>query len=423
MAIKQRGKKLSLYRRVPKRYASVEPRKHVWVALGTDSLSEAESKSGLLWEQLVAGWEAMLAGDTSDAERRFEAAQELARARGFRYLSARQVAKLPVDELLERVEAIPARDSKVDRAQAAALLGGAQRPEITVSRALELYWELAREKTLGKSVDQLRKWENPRKKAVQAFIGVVGNKPISQINGDDMLDFRAWWLERIENEGLKPSSANKDLIHLGEVLKTVNQMKRLGLDLPLSGLSFKEGEQAQRPPFSTAWIGDRLLVPGALAGLNSEARLILLAMVNTGARPSELAALTPEQIRLDGPVPHIAIEPVLRQLKSANARRVLPLCGVSLEAMRAAPDGFPRYRDSASSLSATINKYLRENHLMETPRHTLYGLRHSFEDRMLEAGIDERIRRDLMGHALDRERYGKGASLAHLEQLLQTIAL
>ncbi|WP_417526198.1 tyrosine-type recombinase/integrase [Marinovum sp.] len=423
MAIKQRGKKLSLYRRVPKRYAAVEPRKHVWVALGTDSLSEAETKSGLLWEQLVAGWEAMLAGDTSDAERRFEAAQELARAQGFRYLSARQVAKLPVDELLERVEAIPARDSKVDRAQAAALLGGAQRPEITVSRALELYWELAREKTLGKSADQLRKWENPRKKAVQAFIGVVGNKPISQINGDDMLDFRAWWLERIENEGLKPSSANKDLIHLGEVLKTVNQMKRLGLDLPLAGLSFKEGEQTQRPPFSTAWIRDRLIIPGALAGLNSEARLILLAMVNTGARPSELAALTPEQIRLDGPVPHIAIEPVLRQLKSANARRVLPLCGVSLEAMRAAPDGFPRYRDSASSLSATINKYLRENHLMETPRHTLYGLRHSFEDRMLEAGIDERIRRDLMGHALDRERYGKGASLVHLQKLLQTIAL
>lgn len=30
---------------------------------------------------------------------------------------------------------------------------------------------------------------------------------------------------------------------------------------------------------------------------------------------------------------------------------------------------------------------------------------------MLAAGIDDRIRRDLLGHRLDRDRYGKGASL------------
>jgi integrase len=200
-------------------------------------------------------------------------------------------------------------------------------------------------------------------------------------------------------------------------------MKRLNLVLPLSDLSFKEGEQEQRPPFSDEWIKKKILVPGALAGLNQDARCILLAMINTGARPSEIASLTRVQIRLDVNVPHISIEPVDRQLKSANAKRKIPLCGISLEAMRASPDGFPRYQDSSASLSATVNKYLRHNGLMETPKHTLYGLRHSFEDRMLAAGIDERIRRDLMGHALDRERYGKGGSLEHLQELIQATAL
>ena len=42
---------------------------------------------------------------------------------------------------------------------------------------------------------------------------------------------------------------------------------------------------------------------------------------------------------------------------------------------------------------------------------------------MLAAGVDERIRRDLFGHALDRQRYGEGASLKHKLELLQDLAL
>lgn len=198
-------------------------------------------------------------------------------------------------------------------------------------------------------------------------------------------------------------------------------MKRIGLVLPLDGLSFKEGDAGQRSPFSPEWIQDKLLAPGALDGLNSEARGIFLTMVNTGARPSEIANLTRDRIKLDADVPHISIEPEDRQLKSSYAKRVIPLCGVSLATMQAHPDGFPRYRDKPG-LSATVNKFLRENGLAETPEHTMYGLRHAFEDRMLAAGVDDRIRRDLFGHRLDRERYGKGATLEHLQRVVQAIS-
>ncbi len=287
-----------------------------------------------------------------------------------------------------------------------------------MSRALDLYWKLAADKALGKSGDQLRRWRNPRIKAVRNFVSVVGDKPLAEISADDMLDFRAWWLDRLEARGLTPNSANKDLIHLGDVLKTVNRMKRLGLALPLGELSFKEGEAKTRPPFSDAWIRDKLLAAGALDGLNTEARCIVLGMVNTGYRPSEGATLLPAHIRLDAEVPHVEILPEGRQVKSAYAKRVIPLAGVSLEAFRSCPEGFPRYRDKPG-LSATVNKFLRENGLCETPGHTLYSLRHAFEDRLLAAGVDDRIRRDLMGHRLDRERYGKGASLDHLARIVQ----
>ncbi|WP_371742021.1 hypothetical protein [Citreicella sp. C3M06] len=211
-------------------------------------MTEAETKAGPVWEQLVAMWEAKLAGDDSDAEKRYLFAQELAEMRGFRYLHVSKVAELPLEELAARIEAIPVdRKGRPDQREAQALLGAVEQPKITVSRALELYWELAREKTINKSDDQLRKWRNPRIRAVKAFISVVGDLALQDITGDDMLNFRAWWVDRIQNEGLSPGSANKDLIHLGDVLKTVNQMKRLGLVLPLDSLSFKESEAAQMP--------------------------------------------------------------------------------------------------------------------------------------------------------------------------------
>lgn len=422
MGIAKRGRLYHLRRRVPRRYRGVEPRETVWISLHTDSQTVARSKADRAWSQMIEAWEARLAGNSDDAEARYEAARDLARVRGFRYLDAGAVAKLPTDQVIERVEAIPAPAHQPDKIEAAALLGTVSEPRITVTKALDLYWTLAREKTFGKSEDQLRRWEAPRNKAIRNFVAVVGDKEIATITRDDMLDFRQHWLDRIGAGEVTANSANKDLIHLGDVLKTVNMMKRLGLSLPLGELSFKQGEARTRPPFSDDWIKTRLLANGALDGLNGEARCLLLGMVNTGYRPSEGTALTADTIRLKGDVPHISIEPTGRQLKSHYARRVIPLAGVSLEAFKAFPEGFPRYRDSAT-LSATVNKFLRSKGLLETPRHSFYSLRHAFEDRMLAAGIDDRIRRDLFGHRLDRERYGKGASLEHLAELVRGIAL
>ena len=423
MAIKARGKggALSLYKRVPARYAAIEPRKFVWVALHTDSRAVATGKGDAVWNEMLDAWESKLAGNTQDAAERFEAAKSLAAARGFRFLPATKVAQLSLEELRDRMVVVRRGDADSDMIEASGVLGGAPEVKLTISAALDEYWNLAREKTLGKSDDQVRRWRNPRIKAIKNLMAVIGDKPLADLSPDDMLDFRSWWLDRIQAGEVTPGSANKDLIHVGDVLKTVNRMKRLGLSLPLDGLSFKEGEAVQRPPFSPEWIKDKLLADGALDGLNAEARAIFLVMINTGARPSEIANLTADRIKLDADVPHISIEGEDRQLKSAYAKRVIPLCGVALEALRAHPDGFPRYRDKPG-LSATVNKYLRENALCETPQHSMYGLRHAFEDRMLAAGVDDRIRRDLFGHRLDRERYGKGATLEHLQRIVQTIS-
>lgn len=275
------ARRVSIYdlrRRVPRGYGGVEPRGTVWISLHTDSETGAPSKAERAWGQTVEAWEARLAGDTDDAEARHAAARELARVRGFRYLDLGSVATLPVAELVERLEAVPAGAGKPGAVEAAALLGTVPEPRISVSRALELYWPLACEKIFGKSPDQLRRWEKPRKKAIRNFV-VVGEKDPACLTPDDMLDFRQHWLDRIEAGEVTANSANKDLIHLGDVLQTVNAMKRLGLALPLGELSFREGEARTRPPFSVARITTRLPAPGVLDGLNPEARGLLLDML------------------------------------------------------------------------------------------------------------------------------------------------
>ena len=82
-----------------------------------------------------------------------------------------------------------------------------------------------------------------------------------------------------------------------------------------------------------------------------------------------------------------------------------------------------RYPGAADAWSAAVNKFLAENRLRETPRHTAYALRHGFQDRLIAAEAPERIQAELMGHKLSRPRYGEGASLEHKARWIREIAV
>lgn len=432
MTLILRGTTYHLRKRVPLRFASVEARPIIGVSLKTDSPADARRKAAEVWAHLVEGWEAALRGETGTARQRYDAAKDIADRRGFSFMATRVVADLPLDDLVARVKAVSRKpDGAPVQIVGDALLGGVEEVGLTVTDALEEFWKITVDHTRGKTPDQIRRWENPRKKAIENFVKVVGNRELRKITREDAKKFRDWWNARIDAERLSANSANKDFTHLAHTLNTVNDALGLGLTLPLNKLTIKETEKGQRKAFSVKWIKDKLLAPGALDGLNLQARTIVLTCVNTGARPSEIAGLLKHHVHLDGPVPYIEVRPEGRQLKNAASARRIPLVGVSLDAVKAwvdrAPKGdklFPDYfgRDK---ISATANKFLRANKLLETPQHSLYGLRHSFEDRMTaaEPAWPERMKCDVFGHAIARERYGDGATLEHIHRRLSEIAL
>ena len=82
----------------------------------------ARQKAPIIWAEMIEAWESKLAGDTSDADARIAAAKNLAARRGYRYLDALSVARLPIAELIDRIEHVVTPSGKADVIEADALL-------------------------------------------------------------------------------------------------------------------------------------------------------------------------------------------------------------------------------------------------------------------------------------------------------------
>lgn len=116
-----RGEHYYIRRKVPARFAAVESRKIIQLCLFTDSPKIAAKKAGDVWSELVEGWECKLEGNDAEADARFESAMKLAQRRGYRFLSVEQVAKLPIAEIGQRLDAVKEKTGKIDKLEAEAL--------------------------------------------------------------------------------------------------------------------------------------------------------------------------------------------------------------------------------------------------------------------------------------------------------------
>ncbi|WP_310619437.1 tyrosine-type recombinase/integrase [Flexibacterium corallicola] len=154
-----------------------------------------------------------------------------------------------------------------------------------------------------------------------------------------------------------------------------------------------------------------LLASETLRGLTHSLRALVYIMIETGLRPSEICGLTGNNIHLDCEIPFVSIKPELRHLKTDPSSREIPLVGVALEAIKLFPKGLERYYDKNNTATTQINRYLRTRNLCPDGV-SLYGLRHSFKDRLRAQKVSEEMCRWLMGHATDGSLYGEGPPLS-----------
>jgi integrase len=431
--VKKRGAHYHFVRRVPKEIKHIDERDYIQLSLKTDSPSVAQQRANELNQQINIYWQSLVENEASlniDKEARFKQAVQLARLHGFSYKSTNEIVTSSIEEVVERV--LLASQYINEPKHVEALLGGLNQPKVILSSALETFWALNKDTWLNKSENQIKKWKNPRIKAIRNFIEVVGDKPLSDLNRNDVLDFKDWWVTKLKEEGKTPNSANKDFTHLRGILMTVND--NLRLDLPIlklfERLTIKEVPRTGRLSFEPKFVQNTLLLrqsdkPTIMSGMSYDLWLFVCAMADTGARINELAGLEPENgdISLSGDIPFINIRPNnTRQLKTPSSKRLIPLVGSSLFAFKQLPKGFEKYRHTPDTLSSTINKWFRENNALPSENHSLYSLRHCFQDRLTKIEAPDKIQAELMGHKFYRPKYGSGASLEQKQKWLNQIA-
>jgi len=404
-------------RRIPDIFRNLDPRGIVRVSLQTDSLQQARRRAILFNDKIEAYWKELAASNERHCGKKFDGIVRTAQAMGFAYQPMNEIAGGAIEEIVRRVLAL----SDASKPQIEAVLGTKEEPCLTISQACEQFWDLAKEKVIDKSPDQIRKWKNPRLKAIENFIAVVGNKELKEITRDDTVRFKDWWISRIQDENKEPGSANKDFIHVKSIIDLVSEHHRLGLDIPhlFKKIKLNTILKQKRLPFTAEQIKDFLGHP-KLKRLNDNAYWFLYAAAGTGARPSELIGLLPEDIHLSTPIPYISIRSRKgHSLKTPHSERDIPLLGYGLQAFQAKPEGFPYYSGRPDNLTNSVNKFLREHKILPSKQHSVYSFRHSFQDGLLRVNAPDRVQAELMGHKFSRPKYGDGATLVQKKEWME----
>lgn len=409
------------FKEVPKQYRNFEKRRHVKVSLKTKSAKEARKKAASLNEHYQQYWEMRASGFGEDAEKHIKIAITLAQRLGHAYRPLHEILK-DEREILSRLATI--HRSGFDKTIAKAVMGVTPVKRVQFSHLPLQAESIEKDAWVGKNKSQINHVKSANRSAVQFCTSHLGSRYLDEYTRTDALSLKEFAYQCAQEKKLTIGTLNRYLGTISTLFNKVNDGLRLGLQNPFSGIRLKDRSKSSRPAYPVEFIRDVLLNEEKLQGLNHEARHMIFALADTGARPIELCLLTSEQIYLHTPIPYIHIrENEHGTLKTRQSERKIPLVGAALYAFQQCPEGFPRYRGKHDSATTAINKYLRENSMIHTPKHSLYSLRHSFHDRMRRAGVPPDMQRQITGHAHKdiHDTYGDGYSLDKVYEWMKKI--
>ncbi|MGR3608706.1 MAG: DUF6538 domain-containing protein [Sulfitobacter sp.] len=421
-----RGGIWHLRMRVPKRYNAVEEKTEIHRSLLTGDRHEAQARLALVKKKVLAELDARLSGKSPISGSHYEAIAELSSSRSFSYRTADELTASGAEAIMDRMISLISQKDSPTSETATALLGGIQRPKLTITEVAESMEKRFPEDVVNKSEKSKQTWRAQWTRPAAKVVTLLGYDPIFQeISRQDAVALRDALKDRVIEGDLKGATAQKELRLLNTLWDRFHES--IGVDereMPFSpffrlgkGLKKMDPEDSRKLEVPTEIIKKKMVAAGALDFMNDELRDITLAIIETGARQSEITDLPPHSIILEDPVPHIWIRNETgewaREIKNKPSKRKIPLVGVALEAFKRHPNGFARYRYKGT-YSAAANKALHAHNVLPDDI-TVGGLRHSLESRLLAAGYPNDVRAALMGHSIKkargREVYGNEMTL------------
>ena len=278
-----------------------------------------------------------------------------------------------------------------------------------------------------KGVNKSHKFECMVNRNIRYLIGAIGNKDISSYSSSDGAKFRSYLLDK----GLALSSIKRAFASLRPMINLMIQEHGLDIKNPLMNTYMPDDlTTSKRQPIPLPAIKN---IQSICIDINDDLRWIIALISDTGMRLGEVCGLERADIVLDGPVPHITIQPnSSRRLKTASSERQVPLVGASLWAATQAFSVpyrkdkylFPRYtkdgKCNANSASAALNKWMK-SYVDEDV--VIHSFRHSMRDRLRAVECPSDIVDQIGGWSRSSvgEQYGSGYPLPVLHKWLQMI--
>ncbi|PBB88011.1 tyrosine-type recombinase/integrase [Mesorhizobium sp. WSM3876] len=285
--------------------------------------------------------------------------------------------------------------------------GNLSRPAPTIEDARKLYM---RERVEGDINEAAKTARLNRVLEYMKAAGVGKDRTLVSLTREDARDVRDYL---VRDEGMKAATVRR---YMNDIRALINLgMTELGLkdamSNPFLNLTIKGAEAAATPA-----VDERKPIPEAMMGPLRE-RIVVHAgedlsriwriAEGTGCRLGEVTGLLVADVVLDGTIPYLNLVPhAHRRLKTAASARRVPLIGDALaaakEAVEAAGDGsilFARYGRARGSdaASAALMKHVRV--ITDDPKIVVHSLRHSVEDRLMLAKVDEFDRKLILGHS------------------------
>jgi integrase len=290
---------------------------------------------------------------------------------------------------------------------------------ISLSHAIDLY---VQHKGQGKG----KTFHASIQRAFRYLVKACGSKDLHEYTRADALKYR----DHLVKKGLAGSSITR-------VLNTVR---------PVFNFSISEYALDIKNPFVGIYhdrsygVSKRLPIPVDLirkiqkecVAYDDEMRWIVAILSDTGMRLGEAAGLLKSDLKIDGEIPYIIIQPhAWRRLKTESSNRKIPLVGQSLWAARqllkyanSSEFAFPRYNrqkyTNANSASAALNKWLKG---YVSKGQSIHSLRHSIRDRLREVDCPSEVIDQIGGWARSSvgDSYGEGYSLSKMNKYLKEI--
>jgi len=254
-------------------------------------------------------------------------------------------------------------------------------------------------------------------------IECLGDRPIDTYASSDAAKFRDWLIDR----SLSTSSIKRIFSTIRAVFNLTIQEQGLGCSNAFANTFLPSDERPKRAVISPE---DIKRIQKVCLEIADERRLLIALISDTGMRLSEALGLVWDDVKLKHEHPHISLKPhPWRRLKTAGSKRLIPLVGASLEAIKVMHRQsttqflFPSYANEheckGNSSSAALNKWLKQY----APDAVIHSFRHSFRDRLRNAGVQSEVIDQLGGWSNQSvgQGYGDGFNLLLLTQQMRSI--